>query len=633
MPNAWKKFYVTLIPKNDNGNDVESLVDTNRPISICNDYLKLFQKIMATRLNNIILKYKILHPAQQGFIRNGSINNCLTTLLNILEDQKQKNILRNSNFYLISYDLTKAYDSIQFCSFRPSLERFNLPEKFIKLMENILFKMSGSIKTFFGLTDQFEINKSIRQGDPIAPLLFVLWIVHDGIYTSKKMGYKFNSHHQCIASLGFADDLIVFGETWNDIYITHEWIREFIHTHGGQINQNKTAYIISNGIPNDKRWLHSCSGNEQIIPIEKDHYFKYLGLNVNLNLDWKKQTQIMNNVIIQWCNKLLSTKLSLLKGIELYKITLLPRLDIGLTFANIPDKILNKWSRKIITTLFRLDNHYDGIGTLSLNAFAETVNCQLISERYWNNKIKEILYNLNSNNYDYISTINRLSDITNENQLNKLNLYQKSLKHKYSQSRFARLIEYLKKYNIFIKQPNPLNIKILNWIKFIQYKLTNLNYVQIFTDGSTLQNHKISGIGIYIVQLDLNIHMSIETNGNNYMAEIMAITICVVAANRAKIENIEIYTDSKSTIESICNLQSDRKWVRTPLRGWVALLSQNLNHKINLNYVRSHTNSNDFFSNGNNRADALAKLTSQNKFIELGLPDYMGAYLFSHDII
>jgi len=304
IPSTWKEFYVSLIPKNGNGNTAEALVDTNRPISICNDYLKLFQKIMATRLNNIILKHKILHPAQQGFIKNGSINTCLSTLLNILEDQKQKNILKNSNFYLISYDLTKAYDSIQFCSLRPSLERFNLPEKFIKLMENIIFKMTGSIKTFFGLTEKFEVNKSIRQGDPMAPLLFVLWIdaLHDGIsfnpYISKKMGYKFLSHHQRIASLGFADDIIIFAETWNDIYITHEWVKDFIHTHGGKINQNKTAYIISNGIENDKRWLHNCSGNEQIIPAGKDKYFKYLGLNINLELDWSKQIQIMNGSIL-----------------------------------------------------------------------------------------------------------------------------------------------------------------------------------------------------------------------------------------------------------------------------------------------------------------------------------------------
>jgi len=269
-----------------------------------------------------------------------------------------------------------------------------------------------------------------------------------------------------------------------------------------------------------------------------------------------------------WCNKLLNTKLSLLKGIELYKIILLPRLDIGLTFANIPEKTLTKWSRKIIKTLFKLDNHLTEItGSLSLTTFTEIVNCQLLNDRYWNNKIKEIIYNLNSKNYDYISTINRLSALTGENQLEKLNLYgKKSLRQRYSKSRFARLIEYLKKHNIYIKQPNLLNDKILTWIKFIEYKLINLDYVQIFTDGSTIQNSKISGIGIYIVQLDINIHISIETNGNNYLAEIMAITLCVVAANRANI-NCDIYTDSKSTIESICNLKSDRNWTRTPLRG------------------------------------------------------------------
>jgi len=255
--------------------------------------------------------------------------------------------------------LTKAYDSLQFFSLRPTLERFNLPNKFINLMENILCQMNGSIKTFYGLTNEFNINKSIRQGDPIAPLLFVLWIdaLHDGIYlnpyTSKRMGYKFNAHKHRIASLGFADDIVIFGEYWKDIYLTHQWVREFLFTHGGSINKDKTVYLISNVIKNDPRWLHTCNGNDPINPSPIDTNFRYLGLNLNLNLEWNNQINKMNVTINQWCIKVINSKISFLKGIELYKMILLPRLDYGLTFATIPDKILNRWSRKILKTLFQ----------------------------------------------------------------------------------------------------------------------------------------------------------------------------------------------------------------------------------------------------------------------------------------
>jgi len=204
---------------------------------------------------------------------------------------------------------------------------------------------------------------------------------------------------------------------------------------------------------------------------------------------------------------------------------------------------------------------------------------------------------------------------------------------KFGLSRLSPVLHHFQKSNIVIKKPFPLSNKILNWIKFIKFQISNLKFVQFFTDGSTKQNNYVSGIGIFIVQLDLNIHISIDTNGNNYFAEIMAITICAVAANSANIDKVEILTDSKSSLESICKFKSDRNWTRTPLRGWVALLSQNLSEKIKLIYVPSHVGVTDLNSFGNNRADALAKLTKVNRYIPFGLPDFCGAYIYINNVI
>src|ERR1700735_3510190 len=81
------------------------------------------------------------------------------------------------------YDQSKAYDSVQLFSIKASLERFNLPENFISYVLSIHSNIRASFKTFFGLTDSFKIENSIKQGDPLAPLIFIFITdaLHEGI--------------------------------------------------------------------------------------------------------------------------------------------------------------------------------------------------------------------------------------------------------------------------------------------------------------------------------------------------------------------------------------------------------------------------------------------------------------------
>lgn len=110
------------------------------------------------------LENDVVDPAQRAFLKNGSTHQCLSTLINVLEDARQKRGVDGSAlFFLISYDQKKAYDSIQRYSIRASLERFNFPEMFISLILNLHHQLRASFRTFFGLTDPFDILNGLRQ--------------------------------------------------------------------------------------------------------------------------------------------------------------------------------------------------------------------------------------------------------------------------------------------------------------------------------------------------------------------------------------------------------------------------------------------------------------------------------------
>ena len=73
----------------------------------------------------------------------------------------------------MSYDQEKAYDSVQAYTIKASLERFNMPEKMITYILSGLQDAMSCFKTFFGLTDEFAVETSVKQGDPLSPLVYI----------------------------------------------------------------------------------------------------------------------------------------------------------------------------------------------------------------------------------------------------------------------------------------------------------------------------------------------------------------------------------------------------------------------------------------------------------------------------
>ena len=124
------------------------------------EFGKLTSKILADRLNGIFQKHPhIMTEAQRAFLRNGNIQQCLHTLVDILEDWQSKKKKANCGILaMIAYDQVKAYDSVQPDSIRRSLERFNMPEEFIS---SNLEEATYCFKTFY---EAGGMVSSVRQG-------------------------------------------------------------------------------------------------------------------------------------------------------------------------------------------------------------------------------------------------------------------------------------------------------------------------------------------------------------------------------------------------------------------------------------------------------------------------------------
>ena len=77
------------------------------------------------------------------------------------------------NSALIFLDYEKAFDRVEWLWTLNCLQKFNFGEKFISLINMVFKKTKTSILTNGYRSTYFKISRSMRQGCPVSPLLFV----------------------------------------------------------------------------------------------------------------------------------------------------------------------------------------------------------------------------------------------------------------------------------------------------------------------------------------------------------------------------------------------------------------------------------------------------------------------------
>ena len=165
LPECLRTGVITLIEKK--GKDRLDIANW-RPITLLNADYKLLTKTLGQRLKKVLPN--LIHKDQNGFIPGGSIFFSNHTVRDILFYCKKENI----DLIMLALDYTKAFDSLDFHFIYRTFEHFGFGERFQKWIKIIFNGGKSCVANNGYISENFEILRSTRQGDPISPLIFIL---------------------------------------------------------------------------------------------------------------------------------------------------------------------------------------------------------------------------------------------------------------------------------------------------------------------------------------------------------------------------------------------------------------------------------------------------------------------------
>lgn len=226
---ASRDFYdgiIVLIKKKGRDNTIHGY----RPISLLNYDYKLLARIIKQRLHSLIPL--VLSNNQKCSNGNKTIFEATSRILDEVCSLKH----RRRSSLLVSFDFDHAFDRVSHQFLRETMTKMNFNPQLVELLSAIWNQSFSKILVNGRLTQQFKIERSVRQGDPLSMYLFV-------IYLQPLLDNIKRSFPNAVLN-AYADDISMFMDNEVMVVAVTEIFQHFGATSGAILNRRKTAAIM-----------------------------------------------------------------------------------------------------------------------------------------------------------------------------------------------------------------------------------------------------------------------------------------------------------------------------------------------------------------------------------------------------
>jgi hypothetical protein len=381
--------FIALIPKIDSPQRLNDF----RSISLVGSLYKILAKVLANRLRLVI--GSVVFEAQTTFVKSRQILDGVL-IANEVVDEAQRS---KKDLLLFKVDFEKAYDSVDWDYLDDVMGKMAFPVLWRKWIRECVRTATASVLVNGSPTNEFPLERGLRQGDPLSPFLFLLAaeglnvlmeaVVEQNLFT----GYRVGQHDPVeVSHLQFADDTLLLGaKSWANVRALRAVLVLFETMSGLKVNFNKSMLV---GVNISDSWLSEAASVLRC-RVGKIH-FLYLGLPIGGDprrlAFWDPVVTRLKTRLSGWKSRFLSFggRLVLLKSV----LTSLP--VYALSFFKAPSGIISSiesllikffWggcedSRKIAWVTWKsicLRKEYGGLGVRQLREF----NLALLGKWCW----------------------------------------------------------------------------------------------------------------------------------------------------------------------------------------------------------------------------------------------------------
>jgi Reverse transcriptase (RNA-dependent DNA polymerase) len=283
-----------------------------RPITLlCTDY-KLLTKMFVARL--LPLLPSLLTSTQLCSVRGRSIFDGGLAILSSIQHLQHKKLPG----FLVSLDLFHAYDRVDLRWVEKVLEAMGFGPLFRGWIQT-LHRGASACFMLHGLTPFLLILFSIRQGDPLAMLLFILQIEPLLQRLQRDLtGLSVGLARE--ASLGYVDDVAALGQDEGDLLKLDEAVGDFEAVSGAILNRNRKSVIVGLGSWEGRadwplHWL-------QVAPQVKVYGFVFsASVEETIRLSWDRVVTGLEATLRLWSARHLPTLAARRLALETYGLS------------------------------------------------------------------------------------------------------------------------------------------------------------------------------------------------------------------------------------------------------------------------------------------------------------------------
>ena len=346
-PDTWRHTLIKVLHKSGDAR----LPQNYRPIATIPMLYKLFARLLYNRLEPVLDNQQ--HHDQAGFRKNRSTTDHLftTTIIQEICDEWQLPM------WIAAVDFKKAFDSVTHEGLWSALAEQGVEPAYVHLLSKLYHKQTAKVKTD-RLSRCFNIERGVKQGDPLSTLLFncvseSLMRKIKSKWNTKRWGMRLQAHDSTerLTNLRFADDILLFATSRQHITNMLTDLSIEAGKLGLQLHPDKTKILHNEHSTTTRQRTptHATVNNMTVEILSPGDSTKYLGRKLSFSTPHK--TEVESRISFAWRKwfllkqELTGHRYSLTDRLRLFHGTVTPTILYGCEAWTLTAELENRLQR------------------------------------------------------------------------------------------------------------------------------------------------------------------------------------------------------------------------------------------------------------------------------------------------